>query len=435
MLGRFTIVFAAFFAAGCGESSAASEPGNRSLELTQATFSPHGFASILDAPPAPYTASVPPAPMQPTQAQVLDSEQFARAGRFQSEVMGKVQALTRQLRSHEKGNFVDLYYENEGEPHVVFRFLRAPERTLRKYTMDRRFQAARARYSNEQLRAAADFMMKTFVEDRVILGVGTGNESNTAQVDVAISEPEFRALVARRGISIPPGVELRFAADKPITAINRPLAPEISRVLRIFPRDDRQVGPLNAINSYLKIVLRDGGFRASGGEHDGAFVAFPIGAQLFVDEQGYLAFGAGKSPRYARVGETIVTPGSIGKIEAPALVGAIHKACGAGKVIKIYGMQSAAADRVQQNVETNEQSLRHFRENYGLSDESARRVLEACKKRSGSRTCLMTPPPPPPLGGPRCSSGTKAVHGICRTPDGYARPLSEWIDEVLKSGA
>jgi hypothetical protein len=349
--------------------------------------------------------------------------------------MGKVQVLNQKLRLHERGNFVDLYYENEGEPHVVFRFLREPERTLRKYSKDPRFRAGSARYSKEQLRAAADFVMRTFAEDRVILGVGTGNKNNTAQVDVAISEPEFRALVAKKGVKIPPGVELHFASDQPVIAINRPIPPEIGRMLRIFPRDDRQVGALNAIETQVKVVLRNGCFRAAGGENDGAFVVFPIGAQLFVDEQGYLAFGTDKSPGYARVGETIVTPGSIGEITSPALVQPIHKACGTGKVIKIYGLRSAAANRAQQQVGTNAQSLRHFRENYGLSYAGARRVLEACKKRSGSGTCLIMPPPPPPVSGPTCPPGTKVFHGICRTPDGFARPLPDWIKEALNGGS
>jgi hypothetical protein len=82
-------------------------------------------------------------------------------------------------------------------------------------------------------------------------------------------------------------------------------------------------------------------------------------------------------------------------------------------------------------VANNHQALRHFRENYGLSHEQARRVLEACKRRSGSGVCMMTPPPPPPTGGEKCPPDTKMFHGICRTPEGFARPIPAWIHELL----
>lgn len=435
MLARLIMILgAAWLAAACGSQFATADATvatGESAPLRGASIGPSGFATILDAPPAPYVPPEPGAPLPLTAEQKAGNDEFVRSGRFQNEVMDEVQRLADKLRSRERGNFVDIYFENAGDPRVVFRFLRDPERTLAQYTKHPRFFARKADYSNEQLRAAAEFMMRTFSEDRVILGVGTGNKQNRAEVQVGVSEPEFRALVARKGVTIPEGVVFRFSTEQPVAEINRPIPPAISRFVRIFPRDDRHVGALHSIDSQVKVVLRDGCFRAEGGAHDGAFVLFPIGAQLFIDEEGYLAFGPSAGPGYGRVGETVVTPGSIGEITAPALVEPIHKACGPGKVIKIHGYASAAADRADQAVASNHQAFRHFRENYGLSPEQARRVLEACKRRSGSGVCMMTPPPPPPTGGPRCPPGTKVFHGICRTPEGFARPIPDWIQEIL----
>ena len=397
-----------------------------------ALIGPDGFATIKSAAPAPFKPAEPGEPPPLTAEQLAGHERFRRAAEFQNEVMDEVQALSERLRKAEPGNFVDLYYENEGVPHVVFRFLRDAQSTLAKYTRDPRFRAATARYSREELTAAADFMLDTFREDRVIQSIGVGNKRNRAEVEITITEPEFRALAERKGVRIPDAVELRFRATEPAKTINEPLPPEIAPLVRIFPRSDRPNGILNSIDSHAKVVLDRGCFRVAGGDHDGALVLFPLGAQLFVDRQGYLAYGRGEAPGYARVGEELVFPGSMSEVTAPELVGPIHAACGAAKVVAVTAMQSAAADRLQQAASQNSNALRQFRSSYGLSEADARRVLERCKQRSGFGICHISPPPPPPPGGPSCPSGTKASHGMCRTPEGHVRPIPQWIQELMQ---
>ena len=434
MIRACILIVALLFAGSCGKSgreasaavAAVAQPG-----LRGASIGPGGFATITAVPPAPSIPAEPHAPTPLTAKQRAEHEQFARIGRFQNEVRKEVEALTATLRARERGNFVDLYYENEGEPSVVFRFKRNPKQTLAKYTRNPRFFAETVRYGKEELRAAMDFMLRTFREDRIILGGGTGSKSNRAEIEIAITEPEFRALVARKRVTIPKSVKLTFAATQSAFALNRPLPPQIASLVRIFPRDDRPVGALNAIDSRAKVVLRDGCFRVEGGEHDRAFVLFPIGAQLFIDSEGYLAFGSSAAPGYARVGETIVTPGTIAEVTAPELVEPIHRACGAGKVVKINGMQSDSADRAQQAVQANAEALRQFRQSYGLSETVARKALERCKAQSGFGACLITPPPPPPPDGPACPAGTKPSFGLCRTPEGYIRPIPKWIQDLM----
>ena len=432
-----TLLAFVFLLLGCGERSnlahetapaaAASAPALRGMAIGR-----DGFATIINVPPAPFRPTEPGTPQPLTADQLAGHARFARASRFQHEVRAEVEALTETLRRREKGNFVDLYYENEGEPRVVFRFLRDAAATLAKYTKHPRFLADTARYSDEELRAAMDFMLETFRKDRVILGGGTGNKRNRAVVEVAVTEPEFRALAAKKGVTIPAAVELQFAARQPASAVNRPLAPEIARLVRIFPRDNRPVGALHSIDSRGKVVLRDGCFRFSGGSEDGGLVLFPLGAQLFIDKEGYLSFGRGEAPGYARVGETIVTPGTIAEVSAPDLVQPIRQACGFGKVLKIHAMRSEAADRAQQAVSTNAQALRQFKDSYGLSEAVARKALERCKARSGFGVCMISPPPPPPPGGPVCPGGSKPSFGMCRTPEGHIRPIPAWIQELVK---
>jgi hypothetical protein len=432
MPARAAILLAALlFAGSCGgeggRAGAAvptAQPAPRG-----ATIGPDGYATIADAPPAPFVPAEPSGPKPLTPEELARHQQFARAGRFQNEVRDEVQALAEKLRGREKGNFVDLYYENEGEPHVVFRFKRDPQKTLAKYTKHPRFFAETARYGREELRAAMDFMLEAFREDRIILGGGIGNKRNRAEIEIAITEPEFRSLAARKGVTIPEAVELKFAAKQPASEINRPLPPEIARLVRIFPRDNRPAGALHLVSSRAKLVLRDGCFHVAGGEHSGALVLFPLGAQLFIDRAGYLAFGP-ESPGYARVGETIVTPGLIAEVKAPELTGPIHDACGEGKVVKVHGLSSDAAEAARQSVQADAEALRWLRDSYGLPEATARKALERCKARSGFGACLISPPPPPPPGGPNCPPGTRASHGLCRTPEGYIRPIPKWIQDL-----
>lgn len=388
-----------------------------------AILEPSGFATIRDAPPAPFTPTAPGAPPPPTPDQVAGQRQFARAAAFQNSVMAEVMALTARLRREEAGNFVSVYYDNEGEPKVVFQFLRDGPATLARYSRHPRFVGITVRFSEAQLMAAGDFMWRTFGPDRVIESTGIGR--NTVTVRVSVPEAEFRALVARKGVTIPEGVELEFMAERPAAALNPPLPRDIFSLVRIFPRDDRPLGMLHSINSTAKVELRDGCFRIA--DRDGALVLFPLGARLFIDSEGYLAFGA-ERPGYGRVGETLIFPGSIAEVTAPELVGPIHAACGPGRVLKINGTGSAEAHGRQSAVTENERAVRLLQDSYGLSEAGARRAVERCRQTSGSGVCLNSPPRPVPRQAD-CPPGTRLSFGLCRTPEGFVRPLPAWLEE------
>ena len=425
MLRKLALVgTAALAAAACANVASSAAPP---FVPTGATIEPSGFATILEVPPAPFAPQAPGAPEPPAADQIEGQEQFRRVAEFQNDIREEVDALHRTLERAEKGNFVDLYFENEGEPHVVFRFLRDPERTLAKYTKNPHFRAARADYANAELAAALEFMMETFRDERVIMGGGYGNKENRATVEIAIPEEEFRELVARKGVKIPDAVRLVFRAQTRAADINQPLPARIAPLVRVFQRDDRPIGAVNSINSYAKVVLRDGCFRSP--DNGDAHVLFPLGAQLFIDRGNYLAFGAAELPGYARVGEEIVFMGSIGEVTAPELVGPIHAACGAGKVIKVNAMKSAAAERAQDQVSTNVNAFRQLKEMYGLTDTQASRAFEKCKQQAGFGTCLLTPPRPMREG--ECPAGSTVSGGLCRTPEGYIRPIPQWLREFV----
>ena len=399
----------------------------RVVQPRGASSGPAGFATIVDAPPAPFVPPAPPPRRSLTPKELADHDKFRRAAEFQNRVSAEVMTLTAKLRRAEPDNFVDLYYENEGDPHVVVRFLRNARETLAHYTRNPKFVAATAKYPKKELRAAMDFMFRTFGEDRVIAGGGIGNKQNRAEIEINVAEREFRALAARKGVKIPDAVTLKFAVE-PYRPVNRPLDPMIAVMLRSFPRSDRPLGMLNDITTRAKVVLDDGCFRVRGGPHDHSLVLFPLGAQLFIDRAGYLAYGSAEVPGYARVGEEIVFPGSMVETEVPQLVGPLRAACGSGKVVNVNATRSAAAERAQAMVSADAESLRQLRETYGLSEPRAWRALEACRKQMGG-SCVMSPPPPVRRN-EDCPAGSSLSYGLCRTAEGYVRPLPQWLERL-----
>ena len=436
--------------AGCASQDAASPPLSDGLPF-HAEIGESGFATILSAPPASFDPVEPPAPAPRTAEQDAADAEFMRVGDYQNSVMDEVQALAERLRREERGNFQTLHYDNEGELGVVFEFLRDGPATLRKYSKNPTFRGETVRWSQEELRAAADFMWETFREDRVIQSTGVGTQ--VATVEISVSEEEFRALVKRKGVTIPEPVELVFHATPMVPLVNPPrpatqdqaVPDEVAPYLRIFPRHDRLAGALHAINSRVTVVLKDGCFRAA--DRNDALVLFPFGAKLFVDSNNYLAFGSGERPGYARVGEAVEFMGSVNEVTTPELVDPIHAACGPGKVIKVEGMESAAAGDAQRKVTDRAIAIRSLGDRYGLDARQAGRALDWLDARGEANrqtspegialppitgTMMVEMPPRPVMDPSECPPGSSLNAGLCRTPEGHLRPLPDWLVEFLE---
>ena len=436
--------------AACASPEKEAPPSSNGLPF-RAEVSESGFATILSAPPASFDPVEPPPPAPRTAEQDAADAEFMRVADYQNSVSHEVQALAERLRREERGNFQTLHYDNEGELGVVFEFLRDGPATLRKYSKNPTFRGETVRWSQEELRAAADFMWETFREDRVIQSTGVGTQ--VATVEISVSEEEFRALVKRKGVTIPEPVELVFHATPMVPLVNPPrpatqdqaVPDEVAPYLRIFPRHDRLAGALHAINSRVTVVLKDGCFRAA--DRNDALVLFPFGAKLFVDSNNYLAFGSGERPGYARVGEAVEFMGSVNEVTTPELVDPIHAACGPGKVIKVEGMESAAAGDAQRKVTDRANAIRSLGDRYGLDARQAGRALDWLDARGEANrqtspegialppitgTMMVEMPPRPVMDPSECPPGSSLNAGLCRTPEGHLRPLPDWLVEFLE---
>ena len=436
---------------GCTATQDAAVPAP-TAQAFRSEFNSAGYATILDVPPADFTPVRPADPAPLTAQQIADGQQFHRVGMFQSSVMSEAVQLSEKLRRAESGNFVSQYFDNEGDPSVVFQFLRDGPGTLRKYTKHPRFIGKTVRWSMAHLETDTKWIWDTFGKDRVIQSTGIG--ANTVNAEVSISESEFRDLVLKKGVTIPASVELRFQAAPVVPLINPPrpagsddhVPAAAAAHIRIFPRHDRPAGAVNSIGSRVKVVLKDGCFRAA--DRGDALVLFPFGARLFIDTQGYLAYGPEAAPGYARVGETVTFMGSVNEVTEPALVDPVHTACGPGKVIKVEGLTSAAAGDRQQKLDDEAEAVRRLRSEFGLNEGQARRAYDWIDRRQagssqigpdGIRTppstasmIINSPPGPPVMDSKSCPPGSRVTFGLCRTPEGWLRPLPSWLAEFLE---
>jgi hypothetical protein len=254
-------------------------------------------------------------------------------------------------------------------------------------------------------------------------------------------------------VTSPEPVELVFHATPMVPLVNPPrpatqdqaVPDEVAPYLRIFPRHDRLAGALHAINSRVTVVLKDGCFRAA--DRNDALVLFPFGAKLFVDSNNYLAFGSGERPGYARVGEAVEFMGSVNEVTTPELVDPIHAACGPGKVIKVEGMESAAAGDAQRKVTDRAIAIRSLGDRYGLDARQAGRALDWLDARGEANrqtspegialppitgTMMVEMPPRPVMDPSECPPGSSLNAGLCRTPEGHLRPLPDWLVEFLE---
>lgn len=390
---------------------------------TGAKVEPSGFLTVRSAPAAAFTPVPPRDPAVKTPEQIEGDRQFSRVGAFQVQVRDEVRRLEERLRANEAGNFVSLRFDNEGEPSVVFSFLREAEATLRRYTADPRFRAVNVRWTEAQLQSAQERMFAFLSSERIAAMSGRGG-LDFVEVKVELTREEYEAAAARRGFTAPEQVVLSFAERNP-AELNRPLPPAIARHVRYFARDLAPLGPVPSVQRSATVVLEDGCFRLA--DDSRALVVFPLGEQLFIDGEGYLAVGENK-PGYARIGEAAVFGGVHRDVDHPRITEPLHKACGPGKVVAVNHLKSAAADRAQDIANDHAWLLRSLPESYGLTPAAARAFVRDCAAKWGGR-CIMSPPRPAVQ---PCPEGTSLKHGMCRTAAGHIRPLPRELEPYVK---
>ena len=158
------------------------------------------------------------------------------------------------------------------------------------------------------------------------------------------------------------------------------------------------------------------------------FVAPPL---IQRDATGYLVLGghdADGRAGFSRIGEDVVwfhgpfehdqnTGSRPLTITDPDAVAPIHAACGLGRVVSLPPVVLSAALLQASQMDA---AVKQFREMYGVDEATARRKLGDCRN---SGACGVVSPPPPVMDAKMCPAGTSLESGLCRTAEGYIRPI------------
>jgi hypothetical protein len=226
-------------------------------------------------------------------------------------------------------------------------------------------------------------------------------------------------------------------SSSPGPAIPSGVAPGIRLFVRLRPRPSPSeslpqilVAPPQQIS---RVILRDGCFRLA--EPGEPLVVFTLATRLVIDREGYLAFTASpdNGPLPARVGEQVWWEGERRELQDPQDLALIHARCGAGAVQVLGLVQSVAVGQATADF----QATKRIADMYGLPWKEAFAAARKCRERMSrapngmqvvtvQNACGLTPPPPV-ADGKACPPGTSLSSGMCRTPEGYVRPIPDWL--------
>ena len=321
---------------------------------TGAKIEPSGYATIERAPHLPYPEEPPAADTNPgAEAEWYARDQgisVAEARQRQAEqqaMFTEFELLLANLRAREPGNFTAARMIHQPDWGYEMYFKRDPERTLAKYTQNPRFTAKHARYTREELEALIKPWTERFTAEKMTGGWGVDDTYGTANIMMAVTEAEFRAIAAREGWeAVPEAIKLEFAKPLGHPSVEEQAKPFI----RAFAQESRStVTQLLALGTG-RIVMRDGCLRL-GSAQDSPLVMFHRETGIGIDDQGYLALkdrATGKSK--GRIGEWFSWGGPNGVSEDEPSVVTLKKRCGNAPIANVGNPESHASFRARANV-------------------------------------------------------------------------------------
>ena len=316
---------------------------------------PSGYLTIEHAPASTPVPSLPRAQSDKTiYAQIagVSNEEAQKRLEQQQAVRPEFERLMRRLRAEQKGNYTDAELIHRPDWAYLIYFKRQPERTLRRYTRNPRFQARSARYTEEELRAISKTWVERFNEERLFTGYGINARQGRLDVDMIVSAEEYAAIAASKGWEpVPDFLQLKFEKAPVGPAID----PSLASAIRIFPQSDRNLGIHHQAGYSGRIVLRDGCFKVVG--HDGKeqLAYFPREAGLYRDPDGYLALRTRTDParHLGRIGEQFSWAGPIEVSEDAPMVRHLRALCGAAPLMHVAIPESSAIFNAQYGLPRN----------------------------------------------------------------------------------
>ena len=304
------------------------------------------YATMLKAPPSPTGDVEPQRQNYRTVSEWYAQEEglpLEEAKKRLSEQMGVqpiFERLQERLRQHEPDNYVSARLNHRPDWSYTLYFKRDPEATLRKYSVHPRFKAARASYTEAELKALVDPWLKRFVEERIGSIYSPSPAEGRAEIMMNITATEYRAIAARQGWGeVPAPLQLGFAKELPFPRVD----PAIARLMRGFASERQATGLQMQAGFSGLVVLDDGCLRLEAkGKAKGPLAVFHRETGIGLDAQGYVAIidrSTGKAK--GRIGEMWSWAGPNPGEEFEGLA-ELKSRCGDGPIANVGNPESEA---------------------------------------------------------------------------------------------
>ena len=250
-------------------------------------------ATILKVPPSPTGDITPQRQTYRTVSEWYAQEEglpLEEAKKRLSEQQGLqpiFQRLEERLRRHEPDNYVSARMNHRPDWSYTLYFKRDPEATLRKYQVNPRFKAAKAAYTEAELRALVAPWSKRFAAEKFGFTYFPFPAEGRAELILSITAAEYRAMAARNGWGeVPPPIQLSFARDLPFPRVD----PQIAPLLRGFASESEATLLQMERGEGGRVILDDGCLRlVTKPGQKGPLVVFHRETGIGLDAQGYLA--------------------------------------------------------------------------------------------------------------------------------------------------
>lgn len=333
-------------AAACSASPAASnEQADAAAPLpVGATVEASGFWTVETAPDSPTEPRAAPAERKLTiYAEIagVSNEEAEKRRKAQEAVRPEFERLMATLRTKERGNYTDAELIHRPDWAYLIYFKRNPEATLARYTKNPRFQARSAPYTEAELKTLIKPWVDRLSAERLFTGFGLNARQGRADVDMLVSEDEYRVLAQRNGWDEPPAyINLKFDG----APVGPDVDPAVAKGVRVFPHGDRNLGLVNQAAFGGRVVMRDGCLFVIGLDRTEKLAYFAREVGLGRDEQGYLSLHTRTAePRHlGRIGETFTWAGPIPIDETAPMVKELRAQCGNAPLMHLGIPESSA---------------------------------------------------------------------------------------------
>lgn len=304
------------------------------------------FATILKAPPSP-TGDVQPqrqtyrtVSQWYAQEEGLPLEEAKKRLSEQQGIQPIFERLQERLRQHEPDNYVSARLNHRPDWSYTLFFKRDPEATLRKYSVHPRFKAAKAAYTEAELKALVAPWARRFGKAGIVGGWGIDASEGKVEMMMAVTRHEYDRLAQEKGWGkVPAPITLAFPGELPFPRVDPAIAP----LLRGFASESRATTIQLEAGFSGRVILDDGCLRlATKDGRKGPLVVSHRETGMGLDAQGYLAAidrRTGKAR--GRVGEMWSWAGPNRGTEFDGLE-ELKAACGDGPIVNVGNPESEA---------------------------------------------------------------------------------------------